>query len=112
LTEEEDSVRFQTLLTLLYLSVLGFALGYYVLAQSTDHQFAGLHTRIDALYFTVVTAATVGYGDVHPTGQLARALVTGQIVFNLVFLGLLVSLMTTQLRERAATRRDHTSRGS
>ena len=61
--------------------------------------------RPTALYFTLSTLATVGFGDVHATGQLARALVSLQIVFDLVFVAALISVLTTQLRARAAARR-------
>jgi len=33
-------------------------------------------TRIDALYFTVTTLATVGFGDITPTTDLTRAFTT------------------------------------
>lgn len=109
--DSDGVVRLQSLLMLVYLSVVVFAFGYYLLADATDDQFAGLETRTDALYFTVTTLATVGFGDVHPTGQAARALVTGQIVFNLVFLASLVSLLTHQVRRRADASRAARSDG-
>lgn len=101
----DQTVELQSLLLLAYLGVIVFALGYFFMARSTDGQFAGLRTKTDALYFTVTTLGTVGFGDIHPTGQVARAIVTAQIVFNLVFLGSLARLLTGQMRERAAQRR-------
>jgi small-conductance mechanosensitive channel len=103
---DENSVRIQSLLVLVYLTVLLFALGYFVLADSTDHQFVGIETKTDSLYFTMTTLATVGFGDIHASGQLARALVTLQIAFNLVFVGALASLVTGQMRRRASEIRD------
>lgn len=97
----DTGVRLQTLFALLYLSVLIFATGYATLAQATDDQFVAMETKVDSLYFTVTTLATVGFGDIHATGQLARLLVTGQIVFNLVFVGALASLITTRMRSRS-----------
>ena len=38
---------------------------------------------------------TVGYGDVHAEGQLARALVCVLIVFNVVVVASLIRLYTT-----------------
>jgi voltage-gated potassium channel len=35
-------------------------------------QFGGIDTLLDAFYYTLVTASTVGYGDVAPQGQVAR----------------------------------------
>lgn len=48
----------------------------------------------------MTTLATVGYGDVHPTGQMARVLVTVQMAFNLVFIGALLSVLSDQMRRR------------
>lgn len=96
-------VRIQGLLLLLEIVVVAFATAYYMLAQSTD-QMAGISTRLDSLYFTIVTMATVGYGDIHAVGQFARGLVTVQIVFNLIFVGALTSLLTSRMRDASGTR--------
>ncbi|MEU1284818.1 ion channel [Kitasatospora sp. NPDC005856] len=73
------------LIFLIFLALTIFAATYYVLG-SHKPEFAGLETRLDALYFTVVTMATVGYGDITPAGQTARLVVTLQIGYNFVFL--------------------------
>lgn len=78
-----------------------FSLLYYLLASSGPGQFVGLETRLDALYFSTTTLSTVGYGDVHASGQTARALVTTQLVFNLVFVAAFAGL----LRERIVSAR-------
>lgn len=85
-------VRLRTLLTLLYPVVVLFALTYYVIQSASPTQFDGLVTRTDSLYFTVVTLGTVGYGDFHPAGQLARWLTTVQIAFDLVVIGALIAV--------------------
>jgi voltage-gated potassium channel len=102
---DDESVQLQSVLLLAYLGVIVFALGYFFLARGVDNQFAGLDTKTDALYFTVTTLGTVGFGDVHPVGQAARAIVSGQIVFNLVFLGMVARLVTGELRQRAERQR-------
>lgn len=79
-----------------------FSLGYYLLTVQQPEQFSGLSTRLDALYFSMTTMSTVGYGDIHAQGQLARLLVTVQLVFNLVFVASLVSLFQDQIRRRGA----------
>ncbi|MFJ8626544.1 ion channel [Kitasatospora sp. NPDC093550] len=70
---------------LISLALTVFSATYYVLG-SHKAEFAGLETRLDALYFTVVTLATVGYGDITPSGQTARFVVVLQIGYNFVFL--------------------------
>jgi len=95
-----ETVRVRALGLLLVLTVLFFAWADYSIAQLPG-QFRDLHTKTDALYFTVSTIATVGFGDVHAAGQLARAAVTVQIVFNLIFLGAAVAMISGFLKERA-----------
>ena len=40
-------------------------------------------TRIDSVYFTVTTFATVGFGDITATTEAARLVVTGQMIADL-----------------------------
>ena len=104
MTGSGRQVRLQGLVFLVVLVVLFFAVLYLGMAG----QFAGLDTKTDALYFTVSTLGTVGFGDVHATGQGARVAVTIQMVFDLVFVASLASVITGIIRERtAAARRGH-----
>jgi voltage-gated potassium channel len=95
------SENIHTLLFLLPLAAMVFALGFFLLAEHSPGQFHGLHTRTDALYFTVSTLTTVGYGDITAEGQLARGLVILQLVFNAVFVGAAVSTVVATIRNRA-----------
>jgi hypothetical protein len=96
-------LRLVHLVLALELVLLIFSLAYYVLAVDQPTEFVGLHTRLDALYFSMVTVTTVGYGDVSAHGQVARALVTCQLAFNLVFVGALVGLFQTWFQDRSVS---------
>lgn len=106
LLREGEDVRIRGLILLLCLTVLFFSYTDAILAAEPG-QFVGLHTRTDALYFTVSTLATVGFGDVHASGQAARAAITLQIVFNLVFLGAAVGTISRMWQARTARRMGH-----
>lgn len=84
----------------LTLAVLFFSSVYYGLALHTASAFTSLRTKIDALYFTLTLTSTVGFGDVHAVSQLARAVVTVNMAFNLVFLGAAISLVRTSSSRR------------
>ena len=65
-----------------------FAASYAVLAQGDPASFSEPElTKTDALYFTITTFATVGFGDIAPKTQAARRIVTGQMVLDLLVLG-------------------------
>ena len=51
-------------------------------------------TFFDALYFSVVTESTLGYGDIRPIG-ISRFLACSQVLCGLVFAGLLVAKITS-----------------
>jgi voltage-gated potassium channel len=74
----------RVLIFLLILLVMMFSLTFFLVNHVDPDQITGLDTRTDALYFTLSTMATVGYGDVHAEGQLARGLASALIVFNVV----------------------------
>jgi voltage-gated potassium channel len=95
-----EQARIRVLVLLLTATVLFFSWADESVSMLPD-QFVSLSSKTDALYFNVSTLATVGFGDVHPIGQLARAAVTLQIIFNLVFLGTAVSIISGFFRTRA-----------
>ncbi|WP_425385624.1 potassium channel family protein [Streptomyces marokkonensis] len=93
---------------LMSLSILVFASAYQALAQDPG-QLDGITTRLDALYFTLVTLATIGYGDITPHGQAARLVAILQILYSFVFLTAAATALTQSfratLRRRDAPRR-------
>jgi voltage-gated potassium channel len=69
-----------------------FALFYLSMSATDAASFSEPLTRVDALYFTVTTFATVGFGDIAAVSQLARAVVTVQMIAGLGLLVLLAKL--------------------
>lgn len=97
----EKRLQLIHLLLVLELVVVIFASAYYGVAVNRPGEFVGLATRLDALYFSLTTVATVGYGDISAAGQLARLIVSVQLVFNLVFVAALVGLVQGRVRSGA-----------
>ncbi|MGV9268966.1 potassium channel family protein [Kitasatospora sp. NPDC003701] len=91
------------LVVLICLSMNVFAGTYYVLAAAAG-EFDGLNTRLDALYFTIVTMATVGYGDITAAGQGPRLVVILQIVYNFVFLAAAAGTLSQRVRSGLESR--------
>jgi len=51
---------------------------------------------VDALYFSVVTLATVGFGDLHPTSAVSKLFTVLYILFGLGVLAAFISELTKQ----------------
>ena len=51
----------------------------------------------DALYFTLITGLTIGYGDITPTTTLGRVLSVVTGVIGVVFVGIIVAVATRAL---------------
>jgi len=52
---------------------------------------------ITNLYFTIVTLATVGYGDIYPVGMVPRLIVTSEIVVGFIFIVLLLAAFSATI---------------
>jgi hypothetical protein len=78
----------EALATSVPLFLLLFASTYVVLATIGASNFSQPMTRTNGLYFTVTVFATVGFGDITAKTEAARLLVTGQMIVDLVILGL------------------------
>lgn len=89
------------------LYLLVFANVYYLLALNVTGSFNSALTRIDALYFAVTVFATVGFGDIAPVSQVARVLVTGQMVGNLLLIGVALRVVVMAV-QRSRRQRDRT----
>jgi voltage-gated potassium channel len=83
----------ESLATSVPLFLLLFASSYLVMAAMSASNFGGHLTHTDGLYFTVTVFSTVGFGDITAKTQAARLVVTGQMIADLVILGLAVKII-------------------
>ena len=83
----------EALATSIPLFLLLFASTYVVLATISASNFSEPLTRTDALYFTVTVFSTVGFGDITAKTEAARLVVTGQMIVDLVAVGLAVKVI-------------------
>ena len=78
----------ESLATSVPLFLLLFASVYVVMAAISRSNFGEPLTHTDALYFTVTVFSTVGFGDITAKTETARLVVTGQIIADLLVIGL------------------------
>ena len=101
MAERPMLVAAEGIFLLIVMVVFGFSAVYLTLDQRSG-QFDGLETRIDAVYFTVTTLSTVGFGDISATGQTARVFVTLQVLFDLTLFAVAVRVIGAVAQQRRA----------
>jgi hypothetical protein len=87
------------------LLLIVFASAYCVIDGEDAAAFTEPLSRTDGLYFTVTVFSTVGLGDIAPVTELARVLVTIQMLVGLIVVGLITKLILGAV-QLAVTRRD------
>jgi voltage-gated potassium channel len=104
-----DQPRLQAVRVLslgLPLLLIVFASTYCTVAGQQPGAFSEPLDRTDGIYFTVTVFATVGFGDITPVSELARVLVTVQMLVGLVVVGLVAKFLVGAV-QTAVARRAH-----
>jgi voltage-gated potassium channel len=83
----------EALATSLPLFLLLFCGSYVVMASVSASNFGEKLSHTDALYFTITVFSTVGFGDITAKSEGARLLVTGQMISDLVILGIGIKII-------------------
>jgi len=86
--------------------LVSFATVHFVIAQSDAAAYSEELDRMDALYFSITTLSTVGFGDITPVSQAARIAVSIQMILDVLVLGIGVRILVgaVQLgRQRVAS---------
>ena len=86
-------MNFFILLCEVLLSVVVFSIVYYILSRQNDIHFrnnANYVTEheidiIDAIYFSLVTQSTVGFGSIVPVSTTSKICVSIQVLSTLIF---------------------------
>ena len=97
------------------LFILLFATAYYLMARAEPKAFTEALTRTDALYLTVTIFSTVGFGDISPKTETARLVVAGQMILDLIVLGVGIKIIlgaVQRSKERSADRDEDESPAS
>jgi voltage-gated potassium channel len=101
-----DAEHLYAALSAYLLAGIFFGLFYWVLEQSWPgtFAFAGKLTRMSALYFSFVTLATLGYGDIVPRTDVARGLAIVEGVGGQLFLAVMVARLVSLYGRRQETK--------
>ena len=83
-------------LVLSFLNYLELIVCFGILYTTVLSKLVGAVSWLDAIYFSIVTQLTIGYGDIHPLGE-ARVVTSAQgliaVAFTILILGRIVSVL-------------------
>ncbi len=93
---DSNTASSSRLLVLTLLNTLEFAVWFAVLYALNLQFLCGARRKVDALYFSVMTQFTVGFGDIHPSAglrYLATLQVTGGFLLAVIVLARAVTTL-------------------
>jgi hypothetical protein len=99
----------EALATAIPILLLLFSSIYILLLHADATSFSHPFDRIGGLYFSVTTFTTTGFGDIAAKSDLARVIVTIQMLVDLVIIGLVARVIVSAVqigRERQAAQRE------
>jgi voltage-gated potassium channel len=88
----------QALGAVIPLFLVVFATIYLSLSHGAASSFSQQLDHTRALYFTITVFSTVGFGDITPGTDLARIMVSIQMLLDLVIIGVVVRLLINAAR--------------
>lgn len=88
------------LVTMLSMFLNSFTSVYWTLSWGSPSSFNEPLTKMDALYFTLTTFSTTGYGDIHPLTEAARAVVSVQMMIDVLLLTVAAAIVINRAFER------------
>jgi voltage-gated potassium channel len=100
----------ETLGLLVPLVVFWFAATYYALSASSSGSFDEQLNHVGAVYFSMTTLTTIGYGDISAQTDVARVLVMMQMVVNVLVVGLAVRFAIVAVRRNLEATPDERAR--
>ena len=85
---------------LLFFNYLESVLAFAVFYRTGNYLNAPLNNWFDAVYFSIITANSVGYGDFYPVTPYAKALVSIQAMFFLSFVVLFLNFFSAKVKNK------------
>lgn len=92
---------------LLFFNFLEIVFDFAVLYSSGKHVSPDFKEFIDPIYFSFITAATIGFGDFAPITVFGKTLVIFQAIVYLLFLVLFVNVFANRIEQKGYFSNDH-----
>jgi hypothetical protein len=83
---------------LLFLNYLEIVFSFAVIYASGNHFQPAFTHWFDPIYFSLITSATIGYGDFHPITPFAKVMVSIQSILFVIFIVLFLNFFTNKIQ--------------
>ena len=90
----------EAMATVIPLFLVVFSTTHYLINGLGPGSYSEPMTRFDALYFTMTTFATVGFGDITPVSMPARFVTLIQMIGGLILVGVVARVLISAARVR------------
>lgn len=101
LMKESTNVVLATMLVILVLVIGGSSIAILMAEAANPH--SNIHSAEDAIWWSLVTISTVGYGDYYPVTTAGRVISAVLIISGVSLFGGLTGLMAAKLTRRSET---------
>ena len=72
------------------------SMSYWTLSARSEGCMKEPLTKVDALYFTLTTLTTTGFGDIQPWTQVCRGLVSEQLVAGFIVITFIIGILVSR----------------
>ncbi len=99
--------KFEFLTLLVFASIIVFVSSVLIYVMEANNPESSIHTLFDAVYWSIVTISTVGFGDITPVTQEGRVVAMFVIVAGIGVFSFTTSLIVTSFTEKLDEIKDH-----
>jgi hypothetical protein len=85
---------------LLFLNYVEVVFSFAALYSCGNYLNKPLESGFDAIYFSIITSSSIGYGDFHPVTSFGKILVSLQALLFLFFVVLFLNFFSTKIKSK------------
>jgi len=92
--------KFEFLTLFIFTSIIIFVSSVFIYVMEANNPDSPIDTLFEALYWSIVTISTVGYGDITPTTEAGRVVAIFVIIAGIAVFSFTTSLIVTAFTEK------------